>query len=485
MPGPSDPAPEPASADARCTTPVVLVVGMAGSGKTTLVNALACYLEDNDVPALARAERASAVDVVPLARPEEGGIEAEPATVVTDAGDDDGEVEGAYVVNLDPAVVELPYEPNVDIRDTVKYKDVMREYGLGPNGAIITSLNLFATRFDQVLALVERRAPTSRAIVIDTPGQIETFTWSASGAIIMEALSMSLPTVVLFVVDTPRSQNAMTFVSNMLYACSIMYKTRLPMVIVFNKVDVAPSTFAEAWMRDFDAFDEALKEENFAGTLARSMAQALEEFYSVMRCASVSAATEHGMGDLMVAISAAAVEYESDYRPAIECKHAARADEGARRKALQLSQLQADLDSERAGPYAVRDRRGTWAPYDPLRRDGGGGDGDVDEDGNGDGGDENDNDEPKRLPSADWPGTGAEVGKGARTINDMRNRRAPPSSAAVARAMNDDDDDDDERERQELLAAEMQNPEDAKAYSDFVKYLQALNMTDDAPSGPS
>lgn len=34
----------------------------------------------------------------------------------------------------------------------------MKQYGLGPNGAITTSLNLFATRFDQVLGLLEKRA---------------------------------------------------------------------------------------------------------------------------------------------------------------------------------------------------------------------------------------------------------------------------------------------------------------------------------------
>ena len=32
----------------------------------------------------------------------------------------------------------------------VKYKNVMKEYNLGPNGGILTSCNLFATRFDQV-----------------------------------------------------------------------------------------------------------------------------------------------------------------------------------------------------------------------------------------------------------------------------------------------------------------------------------------------
>lgn len=55
-----------------------------------------------------------------------------------------------YVVNLDPAVMTLPYAANIDIRDTVKYKEVMKQFNLGPNGGILTSLNLFATKFDEV-----------------------------------------------------------------------------------------------------------------------------------------------------------------------------------------------------------------------------------------------------------------------------------------------------------------------------------------------
>jgi hypothetical protein len=40
----------------------------------------------------------------------------------------------------------------------VNYKNVMKQYNLGPNGGILTSLNLFATRFDQV-ALLPARMP--------------------------------------------------------------------------------------------------------------------------------------------------------------------------------------------------------------------------------------------------------------------------------------------------------------------------------------
>lgn len=35
-------------------------------------------------------------------------------------------------------------------------------YNLGPNGGILTSLNLFTTKFDQVLNLVAKRAESVR-----------------------------------------------------------------------------------------------------------------------------------------------------------------------------------------------------------------------------------------------------------------------------------------------------------------------------------
>ena len=129
----------------------------------------------------------------------------------------------------------------------------MREYKLGPNGAILTSLNLFATRFDQVLSLCEKRAGDHSHILVDTPGQIEIFTWSASGAIIAEAFAAAFPTVVVYVVDTPRCLHPQTFMSNMLQAVSILYKTRLPVVLALNKADVARPDFALEWMEDFEA----------------------------------------------------------------------------------------------------------------------------------------------------------------------------------------------------------------------------------------
>lgn len=109
-----------------------------------------------------------------------------------------------YVINLDPACHEVPYPCNIDIRDTVNYKEVMKQYSLGPNGAIMTSLNLFATKFNQIIELVEKRGNECKYVLIDTPGQIEVFTWSASGQIITESLASTFPSVVIYVMDTSK-----------------------------------------------------------------------------------------------------------------------------------------------------------------------------------------------------------------------------------------------------------------------------------------
>lgn len=61
--------------------------------------------------------------------------------------------------------------------------------------------------------------PPPSYVIVDTPGQIEIFTWSASGAIITDAVASAIPTVIAYIVDTPRATAPATFMSNMLYAC--------------------------------------------------------------------------------------------------------------------------------------------------------------------------------------------------------------------------------------------------------------------------
>ena len=79
--------------------------------------------------------------------------------------------------------------------------------------------------------------------------------------------------------------------SNMVYACSILHKLRLPLVAVFNKTDVASADECFEWMDDFEAFHVALDAHTsnsddgggYVTSLHRSMSLVTKHTHKVQR----------------------------------------------------------------------------------------------------------------------------------------------------------------------------------------------------------
>lgn len=184
----------------------LIVVGMAGSGKTTFISNFKNHLLENSQF-------------------------------------------NTFVSNLDPVVMSVPYSCDYDIRKDFNHKKIMKKYKLGPNGAIMTCLNLFCSKIDKFIQQFEsiqvncysqkvnfgkkstpetdkpkqpnptrtaqnepkqaetpkqpqpKRKTLKNIYLVDTPGQIEAFMWSASGEIITKALASTMPTAICFILD--------------------------------------------------------------------------------------------------------------------------------------------------------------------------------------------------------------------------------------------------------------------------------------------
>jgi GTPase SAR1 family protein len=165
--------------------------------------------------------------------------------------------EDAIAVNLDPGVVDLPYDPDVDIRDRIQLQDVMQQYGLGPNGALILAADLAATK----LAEIQDEIDSHRAenVIIDTPGQTELFAFRESGEFIVREMKADSK-LLMFLVDPLLANTPSNFLSLALLSASVGLRLNIPKITVLTKRDIARDgvkRIAE-WSRDTKVFEDAL-----------------------------------------------------------------------------------------------------------------------------------------------------------------------------------------------------------------------------------
>lgn len=204
--------------------------------------------------------------------------------------------EDAIAVNLDPGVVDLPYDPDVDIRERIQLQDVMQDYGLGPNGALILAADLVATQ----LGSLQEEIDSHRAenVIIDTPGQTELFAFRESGEFIVRELRADSK-LLMFLVDPLLANTPANFLSLALLSASVGLRLNIPRITVLTKRDIAHDGVKRIseWSRDTSVFEEAL-----AGTKDGEQYSLYSELFRSIRRLSfgadlypVSSTTQEGM----------------------------------------------------------------------------------------------------------------------------------------------------------------------------------------------
>ena len=233
----------------------IFVLGTAGSGKSYLTSALGDWIEFNEM------------------------------TVTR--------------VNLDPAAEWLPYQPDVDVREYVNTRTIMVEKGLGPNGALIVSIDLLATRIEEIKSeIVDYK---SNYVIVDTPGQLELFAFRHSGPIVAKLLAKGSKAASVFLIDSFFSTQASNLISALLLSSSVQVRLGLPQLNVLSKCDLVPTSTLEAlqsWLEDpYTPPPELISGEDspVARSLAEKIAQVLVDSQLLTMPIPVSAKTGEGI----------------------------------------------------------------------------------------------------------------------------------------------------------------------------------------------
>jgi GTPase SAR1 family protein len=212
-------------------------------------------------------------------------------------------------VNLDPGVLSVPYEPDYDVRSLVRVDDLMREAGLGPNGAMIRAAGIIEERLDEVVARI-RSVGGAGFRLIDTPGQMELFLFREMGPRIIERLSEGSRVVAVYMLDPFLASSLSGLAVGVFMSIITRLRLRVPVVSVINKADLLDTGDLEKLLLDESelAGRIALEEHGLVAELSAKFMDLVREYSKAMRIVRTSAKTGQGMQDLYNLINDALCE---------------------------------------------------------------------------------------------------------------------------------------------------------------------------------
>jgi GTPase SAR1 family protein len=191
------------------------------------------------------------------------------------------------VVNLDPGVDSPPYTSDVDIREYVDYGEVMSSFGLGPNGALVASLDMAV---ESAYDIRDEIIDTERDyVLVDCPGQMELFAYRSSGPLMVSNLRGNDPALSLYLLDSNIARTAVGYLASTLLGISINIQFGIPQLNVLSKTDILAEQEVEEivdWGSELYLLEEAL--ESSANGLRREYSRSIIEMLGSLGTAAES-----------------------------------------------------------------------------------------------------------------------------------------------------------------------------------------------------
>jgi GTPase SAR1 family protein len=197
----------------------------------------------------------------------------------------------------------MPYTPDIDIRDFIVLEEVMTEYGLGPNGAMILASDLMVNFLDDLRDEIDEYNPDW--VFVDTAGQLELFAFRETGPLIASSLGFgSIQRAVSFLFDSNLVSRPNGFISTLLLAASVQFRFRdIPQINVLSKTDLLGPDQIDMilnWSQDFKALEDSTNERESG--LIRELSMLISEVFiqlgSTSELISCSIKEEQGLDHL-------------------------------------------------------------------------------------------------------------------------------------------------------------------------------------------
>jgi GTPase SAR1 family protein len=207
-------------------------------------------------------------------------------------------------VNLDPGAEGLPYDPDVDVRNSVNLHELMEKYGLGPNGGLVLAADMIASKASELQEEIDDY--NADYVIFDTPGQMELFAYRPSGPFLVKQMGQDR-SALLFLFDSWLMTDATNFLSLMLLASSVKLRFNVPFLPILSKADLVPDSVDRigGWARQpdtiLDEVSSKLKGDDYL--LYSGLLRTLSSKGFISRLWPVSSSTGSGMLDLSGAIA--------------------------------------------------------------------------------------------------------------------------------------------------------------------------------------
>ncbi|PRQ44613.1 putative GPN-loop GTPase, P-loop containing nucleoside triphosphate hydrolase [Rosa chinensis] len=144
-----------------------------------------------------------------------------------------------HIVNLDPAAEHFDYPVALDIRELINLDDVMEELGLGPNGGLMYCMEHLEDNLDDWLAEGLEDYLDDDYLVFDCPGQIELFSHVPMLRNFVDHLkSKSFNVCAVYLLDSQFMTDVTKFISGCMASLSAMVQLELPHVNILSKMDL-------------------------------------------------------------------------------------------------------------------------------------------------------------------------------------------------------------------------------------------------------